>query len=181
MRVSSCGKTMLIGAQACEDEWRFCRSLPGVAMRFLIIASLAIAALHVWLPAMSGAMPLVVLGAAVLTVATLLGVAQFTGVVSEILGTSDAGLVVLDVNKQSIMSYSGRLFGSTRQEFSFDDVLEVSSTRQRWDGQALSSGAVIRMYSGDNVVIPERLDSLEILILGYYIGLQSSSLELRPA
>lgn len=181
MRVSSCGKKMHIGLRDCADEWHFCRSVPTMVMTGLLVASIVLAAAHLFLPATSGSLPLITLAAAILTVVTLLAFAQFSGVISELLGKSDVGLIVVDAKAQSIVSYSGRFFGSRRRRFSFNDVSEVSSTRQRWDGQELSSGAVIKMYSGDNVVIPERLESLEIMILGYFIGLQSSSLELRPA
>ncbi|MEM8971623.1 MAG: hypothetical protein AAGD43_06155 [Pseudomonadota bacterium] len=181
MRVTSCGQTMHIGSQACEDEWRICRFIPVFGMQALIVFGIAMAAVNLMLPSLSAAIPVVALGAGVLTMLALLGAAQFTGVISELLGKSNAGLVVLDVKTQSIVSYTGRLFGSRRQQFSFDDVVEVSSIRQRWDGQSLSSGTAIKMYSGENVVIPEKLESLEILIVGYFIGLQDSSLELSPA
>lgn len=172
---------MHIGEPSCADEWRFCRSIPGMAMKALLFISVVMAVVYLCLPDVSTSVPFVVVGAAFLTALALLAFAQFTGVISELLGKSDVGLVIVDHKTQSIVSYTGRLFGSRRQNFSFDDVSEVSSIRQRWDGQELSSGAVIRMYTGENVVIPQHLDALEIMILGYFIGLQSSSLELRPA
>ncbi|MEM6498885.1 MAG: hypothetical protein AAF709_19460, partial [Pseudomonadota bacterium] len=144
-------------------------------MQALIVLGLAIAALNLILPSLSAAIPVVTLAAAALTMLGLLGVAQLTGVISELLGKSNVGLVILDIRSKSIVSYTGRLFGSRRQHFSFDDVVEVSSIRQRWDGQSLSSGTAIKMYSGENVVIPEKLESLEILINGYFIGQQDSS------
>ncbi len=181
MRVTSCGQTMHIGSQSCEEEWRICRYVPAFAMQALFVLGIAMTALSFVLPSLSVAVSIVTLGGATLTVLALLGVAQLTGVMSELLGKSNMGLVVLDVRSKSIVSYTGRLFGSRRQQFSFDDVVEVSSIRQRLDGQSLSSGTAIKMYSGENVVIPEKLESLEVLIVGYFIGLQKSSLELSPA
>ena len=172
---------MMIGKHSCQQEWHLCRSLPRKVVCALLICSIA---LVVWqfvaLDSMQS-MPLILLGASLLTILALLVFTHFAGVFSQLLGKSSAGFVVLDANRDSITSYTGHLFSARRRQFSFDEVAEVSDFRQRSDGQSLSSGAVIRMYSGDNVIIPEHLDPLEIIVLAHFIGLQRSSMEIRPA
>lgn len=181
MLVSSCGKSMMIGMQSCKDEWRLCHALPRKVICAVLVCIVALSTGQLLTLNSAQSTLLIVLGAAVLTTLALLAFTHLAGVFSQILGKSGAGFVILDVNRKSITSYTGHLFGTKRRRFSFDEVAEVSNFRQRWDDQSLSSGVVIRMYSGDNVVVPEHLDSLEIIVLAHFIGLKSSSMEIRPA
>ena len=59
-------------------------------MQALIVFGIAMAAVNLMLPSLSAAIPVVALGAGVLTMLALLGAAQFTGVISELLGKSNA-------------------------------------------------------------------------------------------